>query len=290
VLEAHGASFWRGFGAALAAADEHDFAIRALALPLVEQGFAYEGAGMALGLLDLSAPFGGRRVQRLLEGPGSGHAAAVHIGLGRAFARLHRRPWGPFRDLDRRLRWLVVDGYGFHEALSKPERFVRAHRRPRRLGGYALRAFDQGIGRSLWFVEGADVERVAAAVEGFAASRRPDLWSGVGFAACDAGGAARPALELLVARCGDGHPALAQGAAFAAKARERARNVAPETELGCQVLCGMGVRHAAGLADGALWLASLAPEHHAPQVAHEAWRRVLQAHWSPASSRIGGQR
>jgi len=289
LLETHCTSFVQGFNAALIAPDEHDFATRALIVPLEEQGFAYEGAGMALGLLDLLTPFGGRRVQRLLSGPGAAHASMIHVGLGRAFARLHRHPWGAFKGMDLRLRWLVLDGYGFQEAFFKPERFVRACQRPHRLTGYGLRAFDQGIGRCLWFVEGADVERVAAAVRGFDASRLADLWSGVGFAACYAGGVGRPELELLVVLSGEAYPALAQGAAFAAKARERARNVAPHNELGCEAICGMEVEKAAGFTDGALWLASLATEHRTPQAAYEMWRCVLQAYWSRESSQVGDQ-
>ena len=244
---------------------------------------------MALGILDLLTPSRGRRVQRLLKGPGADHVYMIHVGLGWAFARLHRRPWGPFAPMNCWLRWLVLDGYGFHQAFFKPERFVQDHQRPRKLRGYALRAFDQGVGRSLWFVEGADVERVAATVRSFEASRQPDLWSGVGLAACYAGGIGRPDLELLVVLSRNHHQALAQGAAFAAKARDRAGNVVPHNELGCQVMCGMDVHKAGDLTDGALWLASLSPGHHSPDGVYEMWRRAIQAYWSQESHPIGDQ-
>ena len=34
--------------------------------------------------------------------------------------------------------------------------------------------FDQGLGRSLWFVEGADVSKIRATVRGFPAARRAE--------------------------------------------------------------------------------------------------------------------
>ena len=211
-LETHGGSFVHGFNLALLVGDADEFAGQALAVPNEERGFAYEGAAMALGILDLLTPGGGGRIEALLQGAGSSHVYMIHVGAGWAFARLHRRPWGRLGGLDPLLRWLAVDGYGFHEGFFKQEPSVRGQRRPRRIAGYATRVFDQGLGRSLWFVEGGDCERIAATVSGFAASRQGDLWSGVGLAATYAGGVRNSDLHQLAEVCGAFLPALAQGA------------------------------------------------------------------------------
>jgi hypothetical protein len=199
----------------------------------------------------------------------------AHVGVGWAAARL---PWFR-RSLERRLadydpllRWLVVDGYGFHEGFFSWEKSIREHAVPPQLGGYAGRAFDQGLGRSLWFVEGADPDRIAAAISAFPAGRRSDLYSGIGLACAYAGGVAHETIERLRITAGPYLAHLAQGAAFAAKARQRAGNLMPHTELACHVLCGVPADAAAAITDDCL--ADLPSDK--PETAYEQWRLRIQ--------------
>jgi len=198
-----------------------------------------------------------------------------------ALARLARRPNLFTSDFDPLLRWLVVDGYGFHEGYFRWNAIDAGRRVPAGFTGYTARAFDQGLGRSLWFVCAAGPQRVDAALRSLPTERWPDLWSGVGLACAYAGGVGRAEIESL-ARFADGFgPYLAQGAAFAARAREGAGNPAPHTELACRVLCACGAAEAAdatvraldGLTKGAV------PERDASGdvPAYEVWRRRLQA-------------
>jgi|SRR5271157_3178903 len=191
------------------------------------------------------------RFQMFLDGPGAAHAYMLHVGAGWAVARL---PWlgGRLRSqFDPLLRWLALDGYGFHEGYFRFRRYIDGLVEPRRLSGYGRRAFDQGLGRSLWFVEGADVIQIAMRIESFPAFRRGDLWSGVGLACAYAGGVGRAEIEAL-REASDHYLDLAQGAAFAAKARQRAGNSAPHTALACEVLCGMTAEESARVTDEAL--------------------------------------
>jgi hypothetical protein len=295
-LERHGESFVSGFNLALLASGAEEFERRICLVPLEERGFAYEGAAMALAILDLLVPADPLRVQKLMEGAGSRYVYTIHVGIGWALARLRRRPWGRFRSLDHLLRWLAIDGYGFHEAFFKPERTVRAQLRPRRLGGYALRVFDQGVGRSIWFVDGADVKQVLTTVAAFSPDRRPDLLSGVGLAAAYAGGAPPADLEMLLEGAGPLRPALAQGAAFAAQARVRGQNMVPHTETACRVFCEMGALEAALETNLALDRIDEqrfcpAPGFHEHLPAYERWRTAIQARFggSPTDSAEGGR-
>jgi enediyne biosynthesis protein E3 len=272
LLEQHGAAFVTGFNLALAARDGDELADRALAVPAAERGFAYEGAGMALALLDLLALGRGRRLAAFLGGRGAPHVYMVHVGAGWALARLRRRPWGPLRGLDPLLRWLATDGYGFHHGFFSPGRFVRGGARPRRLTGYQLRVFDQGLGRSLWFVDGADVERIAATVSSFPAARKADLWSGVGLAAAYAGAVQEDELERLAQLLGPFRPHAAQGAAFAATARLRAGNPVPHTTMACEVLGGRGVEEAAAEVEAAFPHIEPAPDG----IGYELWRTRIR--------------
>ncbi len=109
----------------------------------------------------------------------------VHVGVGWAMARLPRFRWASIAPTDPLLRWLALDGYGFHQAYFRTQRYVREQYRDpsfrwpgdetRRYAGHAV---DQGIGRALWFIGGTDPAVVSDLVDSFAADRRADLYSG----------------------------------------------------------------------------------------------------------------
>jgi hypothetical protein len=250
-LERVGLTFLEGYHHALRERDPAALGGALDALPPARRGFAYEGAAMALALLDTLTPGPARRWRRFLDGPGAPHVYMLHVGLGWAMARI---PFGRRRvlaRLDPLLRWLALDGYGFHDGYFHPERCRRGWR-PRFATGYRARAFDQGLGRSFWFSCGADVSRVAAAVAGLHPSRAADLWAGVGLAATYAAGADRAALAALAGAAGAHRLALAQGAAFAVAARVRARNLTPENDEACVALTGLTAELAARLTQDAL--------------------------------------
>jgi enediyne biosynthesis protein E3 len=250
LLELHGRSFASGFNAAIAEPDQDVLAARLASVDAAERGFAFEGSGMALALLDLLQPRGGR-FGAFVERHGEDHVYLLHVGAGWALARLHRRPWARLT-VDPLLRWLCVDGYGFHAAFFHPQRTVRSQAAARRLHGYARRVFDQGVGRALWFVETADPGRIAATIEAFAAERRGDLWSGAALAATYAGGADDDALDRLLSLGAEHRLDLVQGAAFAVAARLRAGHVPAWTRSAGERICGVAVEDAALATDDAL--------------------------------------
>jgi|HubBroStandDraft_1064217.scaffolds.fasta_scaffold12059_4 hypothetical protein len=279
-LEAIGQTFLRGYHAALA---DQDGAALARSLGSVDaelQGFAFEGAAMALTLLDNLTPVNRGRFQRFLRGDGSPHLYMLHVGAGWALARL---PWLRWRvnsfvsTLDPLARWLALDGYGFHQGYFYWPDSVSRQRVPRGVAGYARRAFDQGLGRSLWFVEGADAPRIAATIGAFPQVRQPDLWSGVGLACAYAGGRDTAHIQLLREAAGPYLAQAAQGAAFGAKARERAGNPAPHTGLACDILCGVSAQAAADVTDNAL----LDLPQDGVEPAYEIWRQRIQKHLTP---------
>lgn len=236
------------------------------------RGFAYEGAAMALALLDDLALGRGRRIPVFLRGPAARHVYMALVGIGWAGARFPLTLGRRFARLDPIARWLVYDGYGFHEGFFHWPRAIDRQEVPRRIVGYQRRAFDQGLGRSLWFVEGAEVERIAATIARFAPGRHADLWSGVGLACCYAGGVDRPAIEAVLEAAGSFRPQLAQGAAFAAKTRILAGNPSEYTDLACEVLTGRTAAVAARITDEA----AVDPGAGGPLPAYELWRQRIQ--------------
>jgi hypothetical protein len=196
----------------------------------------------------------------------------MHVGFGWALARLKRSVTPYLAKLDPVLGWLVVDGYGFHEGYFGWPRYIERQEIPVHLNGYEQRVFDQGLGRSLWFVKGANVANVVNVIDAFPYTRREDLWSGVGLACAYAGGCGRAAIKSLRAAANEHLPAFAQGVAFAAKTRQRAANLNSHTENVCRLICGCSAEELAAITDAALQ--DLHEENGLP--AYEAWRRRIQ--------------
>ncbi len=233
---------------------------------------------MGLGLLDHLTPWNRRRVPAFLSGAGQAHAYMVHVGVGWVLARVPGNVNRFIARLDPLLRWLAVDGYGFHEGFFHWQRYLGGQSPPRRVTGYARRAFDQGLGRCLWFIDGTDVGRIPDTIGGFPQERRADLWSGVGLAAVYAGEADEAGLRALLTAAGPFQPQLSQGAAFAAKARLRAGNPTAYTERASEILCGLSVMEAAHLTDATL--ENLPTNQSEP--AYEIWRRRIQERFAKA--------
>jgi hypothetical protein len=275
-LEDIGRYFVRGYMAALDEGRGASLERRLDALPAAFRGFAYEGAAMALALLDVLFPWRSR-LRELLAGPGDPHSYLVHVGAGWALARLPVRPARFLARLEHpQLRWLAMDGFGFHQGYFHPRETVEDQEIPRRVRGYQRRAFDQGLGRSLWFVRGAQVDVVADTIGRFPEHRRGDLWSGVGLAVCYAGGVDAEAVERLGLRADRHRADLAQGAAFAAEARARAGNLTPATERTCEVLTGVGA------AEAARWSRECGddlPPDRPQEPAFEVWRQRIMERW-----------
>lgn len=277
LLETVGGTFLDGYGIAAQARTPAEAGAQLAAVPMRFRGFAHEGAAMAFAIRDGMRP-GGRNVERFLAGAGADHVYMAYVGVGWAMARLPRIRWSALHSPDPLLRWLVLDGYGFHQAYFRTERYVHGLYEDSSLpwrdvtaGDYASRATDQGIGRALWFVGGTDVEAVTALVERYPRRRWADLYSGVGLAATYAGGASEAELTALWEHAKDYRPQLAQGAAFAAGARGKANLVCPHNELATRIFCGQPVVVARRVTDEAM----VDLPGDGPVPAFEVWRQRI---------------
>lgn len=276
-LEHIGRTFLQGYHAALCDETPEVLASNLEAVGGESCGFAYEGAAMGLALLDQLSFRRRGRLLTFLNGVGSRHTYMIHVGVGWAVARV---PWlrNNFRravaGLDPLLRWLAADGHGFSDFYFKFPYFLRKPERLNQLQGYARHAYAQGVGRSLWFVTGAKANLVSQSISVLPQSLHGDLWSGVGLACAMAGGGDRAEIEHVRSLAGDYRPALAQGAAFAAKARQLAGNTTDHTETACQTLCGLSADAAAEVTDE--MLKDLPEDSRVP--AYEIWRQRIQSH------------
>jgi hypothetical protein len=241
------------------------------------RGFAYEGVGLGLTIFDYIMPWR-KRLQAFVAGPGAAYIIPIYIGSGLAFGRLGGRhiEWFVRRLEHPVFRWMVVDGYGFYSGFFKRTRFLVKQERPKNLTSDACHIFDQGMGRSIWFANGEDVEQVTAMISSFPKERRADLWAGASFACAYAGNSMTlQALEQLRTAASPYEVQLAVAGTLAAKRRHGFGHLTPHTELACQVFCGLAGDIAAGVANHAM-------EHIPPSQGASAyliWRQRIAAYF-----------
>ena len=284
-LEYIGEVFLKGYAYAVEAGSPAEAEELLETVPRDMRGFAYEGAGMGAAVYD-SLPGHGGRLQGLLAGRGRRHDYMIYVGIGWAMARLPKPLWPDIRSTDPLLRWLALDGYGFHQAYFKTAAYVRTPhvQHPFRWRGghnhYTANAIDQGIGRALWFVGGTDPDVVTDLIRAYPENRHSDLYAGAGLACSYAGGVSEDELAHFVEGAGEHRWALAQGSAFATEARVKAGTVIDHTHLAARVVCGT-------TADGAAQVCRdtrpPASEAVGPFPAYEAWRHDIAAQLASSS-------
>lgn len=286
-----------GFEWGIAARDLWEVERRLELVDVEQRGFAYEGAAMAFAVRDSMAGGSGKLTRELLLGPAAPHVLLTYIGIGFAMAKLPRPLWrkiipdltgSPYYPT---MTWLAVDGYGFDLAYFDARRYVDEQRVPAPYPwegrpDYFPHAVDQGIGRALWFMNGAEPAAVSAAVERFPVERRADLWSGVGLAATFAGGASAEGLATLRASAGEYWSHLGQGVVFAVKARDFAGHTPEHSALAAEVLAGLSVTDAVAIADQT---EAESGDTQDDVPVYEQWRTRIRAHLTTFSqTRIRG--
>jgi hypothetical protein len=275
-LESIGETFLRGYNAALNGNEPNDILPLVLAMPPSRRGFAAEGAAMGFAIAD-ALPFAQPRLAGYLNAAQGHFAYLVHVGVGWAMARLPWRRGALLAQLDPLLRWLAFDGMGFHDTYFSFPRVRSGWRRQD--SGYAARAYDQGVGRALWFVSGGAADHAARLVADFPSLRQADLWSGLGLAMTytDLCNAQDIAMVCRNARALSVH--LAQGAAFACEAHALARDIPAHVDTVARELTGQDAAALSTLVREARARLPASDDAEAP--AYEIWRRNVAAAMAP---------
>jgi hypothetical protein len=279
-----------GFEIAMEQKGNDDIADRLEMLETEFRGFGYEGAVFALALRDVMSPRPGHKnVESFINvgGRGAHQIFMAYIGIGFACARVPKFLWK--RAIPNQsqlpespaLNWMILDAYGFHEAYFKTQKWVHEQYLSPRLPwpgphDYVLRAIDHGIGRSMWFIIGGDVDRLKAMIDGFDPARRSDLWSGAALAASYAGGVGEDGLNDFNKASWDYHPAVAQGAVFAIKQRVLSNLITENTTLAAQIFCDRTPEEASAITDEA----SLELPEGTKVPAYEIFRQRIQSHFT----------
>ncbi|UFW90543.1 DUF1702 family protein [Bradyrhizobium barranii] len=215
-LERIGTVFIGGFNASLAATDVGAVLQYVDGIPIAERGFAAEGATMGAAVAD-ALPFSRPMFPECIAAFKSDFTYLAHVGSGWALARVPWRRKRILAPLDQVHAWLAVDGLGFHDTYFYHRQVVGGWRRKQ--SGYATHAYDQGVGRALWFVSGGSIAAAIRLISSLATDRQRDLWSGLGLAMTYAGPVACDDVIDAVKAAGENAASFAQGVAFACEAR-----------------------------------------------------------------------
>lgn len=229
--------------------DEEDMNLLEAALNSTENEFrsiAYEAAAMQLATKDISANDAFHHWRLFIKGPGVKHLTQSHIGLGWAMAQ-QQFPVFPFIEtLEPLMQCRVIDGYGYYEGIFRKRRSIGEQQIPSTLRNKFLRAYDQGLGRSLWYASKGYCEKIAAMVETFPASRHKDLWRGIGTACAYVGGFDENLLIQLASASGHGIQ-LSIGATLVSRSRAEAGAHNRYIDMACRIWCDCTSEEASGI-------------------------------------------
>ena len=231
-------TFINGFNSAIEAASYEELCRlldRSYAPPYL--GFAYEGVGLWLAIGDLFLPWTESRLAAFTKNVAHHHDFIAMVGAGFAVARM---PFGLSRlesyqeKLDPFTGWCVADGVGFHDGFFHWKKYRSGQApSPSKLHPQNRALFDAGVGRSFWWVYGAQPDPIAAAIERFEAGRRPEMWTGIGTAMAYAAGHQAGAEKRFLALSREYRVDLLSGIALGANMRHKGRNPAQWTEDVC---------------------------------------------------------
>lgn len=278
------AAVMRGFRLTLEDSRFEELVPRLNTIDVDDRGFAYEGAGVGLTVLDFFSPWR-KRFPAFVREIEDQYLIPVYIGAGLALGRMHSRQSERFVQQQEHpvFRWMVMDGFGFYKGFYSQQRYIDQQRIPANLSPYARHVFDQGLGRGIWFAKGEHVERVAGTIAAFPEARRADLWSGASFACAYAGKPLqRESYERLREAAAPYASQLSLAGSLAAKRRLGLGHITPHTDLACRVFCGLSAEEAAGVANTIL--NNLPPETTIPL--HKVWRERIAAYASAQTAGV----
>jgi hypothetical protein len=196
----------------------------------------YEGASMELALQGF-ADGSMQRWKLFLENTKE-HSAQIFIGLGWAIAQEKITELSFTNDLDQNMMFRSWDGSGYFDAVFRQRQTIKNQNRLEYIPEKNYHEYDQGMGRSLWYIVKGEALKLPEMIALFDESRHPDLWRGIGIACSYVGGFDETILKSLSSLAGKHHKQLGVGAAMVAKSRILANCFTDDIETACNYWCG----------------------------------------------------
>lgn len=147
------------------------------------------------------------------------HRSQLFVGLGWSLAETGVTDF--FKDFSSSDQWRMADGYGYYSGLFKRREAVRQQLIPEEIPLSLSGGFDQGLGRSFWYLTQGDPARIQELILLFREERHPSLWRGVGLAMSYVGGVDKTLLDTVLAHAGPHLSAFKSGALLAIDGRSK---------------------------------------------------------------------
>lgn len=153
------------------------------------------------------------------------HQAQAYVGLGWAMAENAILPSSIFEKIQAIRYGRVLDGYGYYHGLLRRRIFVKGAKQPEPISELELHAFDQGIGRGIWYTSKGDLNLLEKMLSAFEKSRISALWLGIGVAAFYVGGMDENLSKSLLELANVNKASFLTGTALAAMGKSLNQNI-----------------------------------------------------------------
>lgn len=200
---------------------------------------AYEGASMAIAIKSIQETDSLKIWNNFYHDFGIKHSSQIHVGLGWAFSKLNLDFSSFDSDIAPLLKYRVLDGYGYYEGIFKRRQSVRMQQTPQHFDPLSIRAYNQGLGRSLWYISQGEAEKLVRIINLFPENRCHDLWRGIGIAVAYVGGTETSVLQQLVNESGQYLPNFKCGVSLLIQSRDKANTISNDTNTICDFLFGL---------------------------------------------------
>lgn len=150
---------------------------------------SYEGASFAIAQKSISNNGDLELWMSFKDSTKGLHDSQIHVGLGWALASLNVKIEDHTSSFTPYMISRVIDGYGYYCAIFKRCIAIRTAQVPDSIIEQNKMAFDQGIGRALWYLAEGNLEKLSLLISILPENRHADLWRGIGIAFSYVGGA-----------------------------------------------------------------------------------------------------
>jgi len=176
------------------------------------RSIAYESASMCIAIDDYEKYNELKFWFSFLNQNQEKHATQIHIGLGWALAQKEINPEPLLKKFEPMMRYRVLDGYGYYEGIFRRRKSILNQQKPDFIDKTAASAYDQGLGRSIWYLNNGDITLAKNMIQKFPAERHADFWRGLGIAITYVGGCDEKYLQEIFTAAENYQPNLAAGA------------------------------------------------------------------------------
>lgn len=201
------------------------------------RSIAYEAASFCIALKDLEAGNELNNWKIFLQEIGKTHATQIYVGLGWALAQKQIDPSLCLSVLAPMMRYRVLDGYGYYEGTFRRRKSILSQQKPELKDEVTFSAYDQGLGRSLWYIYLGKIDDIKNIIQKFPVERRKDLWRGLGIATSYVGGCDKEMLKEILDKSGEYKTQLTTGSVMVLVSRDFAGFISDDTALACTSWC-----------------------------------------------------